>query len=142
MAAVQFLSADAIERDQLPSAEQEEIALRGERRPLQLTGAVLESTETVDSSMRLAEKAGPGVLRVVYQDPQTGARVTLLQRFVDLTDRAGIGADLGTSPATATFTVPADGLPSLQWLTPAGVLLTLEADLDEAGLRRLALRVR
>lgn len=110
------------------------------RKPLRLAGAVLASTTVAPLATGPGEPSAPGAW-MLFDDPQTGARVTVAQRRwpqADDADHPALPKDAGEALSTL---IP-DGSRQLWWITPDGYLVLVTADVDEATLRDLAQRLR
>jgi len=110
------------------------------REPLRLEGAVLASATVAPLATSPGSPSEPGVW-MLFDDPQTGARVAVAQRRWpqgDDTDQPAPPADVGA----ALSSVISDGSRQLWWITADGYLVLIAADVDEATLRDLAQRVR
>lgn len=110
------------------------------REPLRLAGAVLASTRVAPLATGPGEPSEPGAW-MLFDDPQTGARVAVAQRRWPRGNDADQTA-LPTDADTAVLTVIRDGSRQLWWVTADGYLVLVTADVDEATLRDLAQRLR
>jgi anti-sigma factor RsiW len=112
------------------------------REPLRLEGAVLASATVAPLAAGPGNPSEPGIW-LLFDDPQTGTRVTVAQRSwrqVGRVDEAD-DAPLPTGVEAAMLTVIPDGSRQLWWVTADGYLVLVTADVDEATLRDLAQRL-
>lgn len=165
-----FLSADevreapSVRNARLPSRP--ELSMRVDPDALPAGTLVLGEAKLVTAAFAALPAAldgamGPVVLQLVFDDPAAGAMVTLLQPAAGLARLLSSSADRVAAPSARRAPVPADNkalssespperatlivLPdntkALQWRTE-GRVVVLIADVEEAVLRQLRLRVR
>lgn len=110
------------------------------RAPLRLEDATFAGATVAPLAAGRGNTARPAVW-MLFDDPSSGARVTVAQRRW----QPDANADQAARPTdleSAVLTVNPDGTLNLSWITGDGYLVFVTADVEEATLRALAQRLR